>query len=147
MFHTYLPPFAWGGHAVDWVMWVQNYLTYIYPVLPSELMSREHCCQQQRLAEQQLRAGIGLVSFCSAWKVVLWILDNYREKVVNMAESKGSLLAKSVQKHAGRAKEKVSDCWHAHEFTLNVLKNPGNEDLFVSLDSIFKWPRSGFVHL
>lgn len=25
-----------------------------------------------------------------------------------MAESKGSLLAKSVQKHAGRAKEKVS---------------------------------------
>lgn len=26
-----------------------------------------------------------------------------------MAESRGSLLAKSVQKHAGRAKEKVSD--------------------------------------
>lgn len=27
-----------------------------------------------------------------------------------MAEKKGSLLAKSVQKHAGRAKEKVCDC-------------------------------------
>lgn len=26
-----------------------------------------------------------------------------------MAESRGSLIAKSVQKHAGRAKEKVSD--------------------------------------
>jgi hypothetical protein len=30
-------------------------------------------------------------------------------KFKDMAESRGSLLAKSVQKHAGRAKEKVSD--------------------------------------
>lgn len=29
------------------------------------------------------------------------------EKVIKMAESKGALIAKSVQKHAGRAKEKV----------------------------------------
>lgn len=29
-----------------------------------------------------------------------------------MAESRGSLLAKSVQKHAGRAKEKVSDIFY-----------------------------------
>lgn len=29
------------------------------------------------------------------------------EKVIEMAESKGALIAKSMQKHAGRAKEKV----------------------------------------
>lgn len=38
--------------------------------------------------------------------------DNLKKcctKNTAMAESRGSLLAKSVQKHAGRAKEKVSD--------------------------------------
>lgn len=36
-----------------------------------------------------------------------------------MAESKGALLAKSVQKHAGRAKEKVRISWHFYKFTNN----------------------------
>lgn len=33
-----------------------------------------------------------------------------------MAESRGSLIAKSVQKHAGRAKEKVSDFTEEESF-------------------------------
>lgn len=36
-------------------------------------------------------------------------LRQYYERFAAMAESRGSLIAKSVQKHAGRAKEKVSD--------------------------------------
>lgn len=31
----------------------------------------------------------------------------WNETVIEMAESKGALIAKTVQKHAGRAKEKV----------------------------------------
>jgi hypothetical protein len=37
-----------------------------------------------------------------------------------MAESKGALLAKSVQKHAGRAKEKVRFSWHFLKVTKNA---------------------------
>lgn len=39
-----------------------------------------------------------------------------------MAESRGSLLAKSVQKHAGRAKEKVSDLIF-YFFSSNIIYN------------------------
>lgn len=59
--------------------------------------------------------------FVTNWAVCI-------KKVLAMAESRGSLLAKSVQKHAGRAKEKVSDlftflgyvfkCLNAFERTL-----------------------------
>lgn len=39
------------------------------------------------------------------WCIEILTVGN--EKVIEMAESKGALIAKSVQKHAGRAKEKV----------------------------------------
>lgn len=51
--------------------------------------------------------------------------------MVNMAESKGSLLAKSVQKHAGRAKEKVSASWQSQYIYVSKRKNLGNQVLFV----------------
>ena len=37
-----------------------------------------------------------------------------------MAESKGSLLAKSVSKHAGRAKEKVKKDYFSHVLILKI---------------------------
>lgn len=59
---------------------------------------------------------IGLkAAFKDCFKIKVWTvksvitLGGQFSKFKKMAESRGSLLAKSVQKHAGRAKEKVSD--------------------------------------
>lgn len=42
-----------------------------------------------------------------------------RKSALKMAESKGSLLAKSVQKHLGRSKEKVSPTLFIIKIILN----------------------------
>lgn len=56
------------------------------------------------------------IEWCESVRIASVIVHDYEsnevaisliESLGKMAESKGSLLAKSVQKHAGRAKEKV----------------------------------------
>lgn len=72
--------------------------------LRTQLGSRQ--CVGAANSPRQFSLGVRAVQFvvCGAPR----INRGWKTTGVTMAESKGSLLAKSVQKHAGRAKEKVS---------------------------------------
>lgn len=74
------------------------------------------------IARSRLKAHVTSVQFLGTWNLtcdrqiaaaqlqfdsVSKIKTVCNEIVIKMAESKGALIAKSVQKHAGRAKEKV----------------------------------------